>query len=125
MKANIFILTSFIFVFFLNANVYSQNSSTEGKNYDVEKIMKQQSFDIDDQEYRKAETIAEVLIEEFTSLHSLKNPEKDAQVEDILKKIKSALKSAKAINMNISMFSEDVDYYKEITKKIPLNYETK
>lgn len=115
------LLTSLV----LTNRVYSQTENESFANYNFEKIMAQQTYDIDMQEYRKAETIINVLIKEFRFIKLQSNPEKAEGIENSIKNIRTALNSAKIINMNYSMFTKDIEYVKELTKKIDLNYEKK
>ena len=125
MKKEFLRIINLLFFIILINSAYSQSQNTVSKNYDLKMIMAEQVYNIDSKECGKAEVIARVLIKEFNFIASLNEQEKESEeFKSAVQNIKSALKSAELIDMNYSMFKEDIEYYKIDTPK-KLNYENK
>ncbi len=111
-------IANFVFFIILVNSAYSQSQNKVSENYDLKMIMAKQVYDIDARECGKAEAIAKVLIKEFDFINSLNEQDKESEeFKSAIQNIKSALKSAKLIDMNCSMFKEDIEYVNKLSLK--------
>ena len=118
MKKEFLMIANFLFFIILINSAYSQSQNKISKNYDLKMIMAEQSYGIDARERGKAEVIAKVLIKDFDFINSLNEQDKESEkFKSAIQNIKSALKSAKLIDMNCSMFKEDIEYVNKLSSK--------
>lgn len=94
---------------------FAQNHATPNTKcqLEVREILEAQSFDIDEPISEKARYIIFEIYEELNLIYEL-DPLDPKRAEHI-QKFKVALEKANAINLNLAMFQEDIDYVSSLT----------
>lgn len=107
------IIVCFILVSFATFAQKHPTSDTKCQ-LEVNDILLQQSFDIDDPISEDARYIFFEMYEELNLIYKseLNDPKREKHIRDF----NLALKKASDLNLNISMFQEDIDYVNNLTK---------
>jgi len=103
------------FILVCSATFAQKNPTSDTKcQLEVNDILLQQSFDIDDPISEEARYIFGDMYEELNLIYKseLNDPKREEYIHDF----NQTLKEASELNLNISMFQQDIDYVNNLTE---------
>jgi hypothetical protein len=103
-----------LFVFVMSAS-YAQQHATSNTHcqLEVDDILRQQSFEIDDPVSEDARYIFFAMYEDLNLIYT--TGANDPQLTTYIERFEETLEKAAALNLNITMFDEDIEHVNTIT----------
>ncbi len=108
-KMKIKIIT-FLLIVFNCSGLFAQQTSEPACRMTLDEIALAQPYHRDHPKQEETERIAHTLISEISTIYRLFNNNELAKIEGHKNTIKLAVDQAIAIDMNYSMFKEDIDF---------------